>query len=80
MFEGQYFHAQDRVELEEIYQTLDQLNPKKVESLSYRPEHELYFWPLGFMLLISLLFFGLSELLALIRAHRERPAAGEEIA
>jgi Ca-activated chloride channel family protein len=77
--DGQYFHAQDRVELEGIYQTLDQLNPRKVENLSYRPQHELYFWPLGFALLISLLFFGLTELLALFRAHREQPVAGEEV-
>ncbi len=77
---GQYFHAQDRVELEGIYQTLDQLNPKKVENLSYRPEHELYFWPLGFALVLSLLFFGLTELLALVRAHRERTIAGEDMA
>lgn len=75
---GQYFHAQDRQELEGIYQALDQLNPRKVESLSYRPEHELYFWPLGFALVLSLLFFGLVELLALLRVRRERPAAGEE--
>jgi len=65
---GQYFHAQDRAELDGIYATLDQLNPRQVETLSYRPEHELYFWPGGVALLISLLFFSVVEL----RSHRIR--------
>jgi Ca-activated chloride channel family protein len=65
---GQYFHAQDRVELDGIYTTLDELNPRQVETLSYRPEHELYFWPLGFSILLSLLFFSVTEL----RSYRIR--------
>ncbi len=65
---GQYFHAQDRAELDGIYATLNQLNPRQVETLSYRPEHELYFWPGGVALLISLLFFSVVEL----RSHRIR--------
>lgn len=59
---GGYFHAENRAELEQIYTTLDDLNPRQVESLSYRPRHELYFWFLGFALLLSILFFGLAEL------------------
>lgn len=61
---GQYFHADDRAELEGIYRTLDELNPKQVETLSYRPEHELYFWPLGLAIVLTLLFFGTAELRA----------------
>ena len=59
---GRYFHAEDRMQLDTIYDQLDQLNPRQVETLSYRPEHELYFWPLGFAVLLSLLFFGFAEL------------------
>lgn len=69
---GEYFHAEDRAALDRIYQTLDQLNPKQVESLSYRPEHELYFWPLGFAIILSLLFFGLAELSAFLKSRRHR--------
>jgi len=69
---GEYFHAEDRGALDRIYQTLDQLNPKQVESLSYRPEHELYFWPLGFAIILSLLFFGLAELGAFLKSRRHR--------
>jgi Ca-activated chloride channel family protein len=67
---GEYFHADDRAELDRIYQALDQMNPKQVESLSYRPERELYFWPLGIAILLSLLFFGQAELRAFIRERR----------
>ena len=64
---GGYFHAGDRVELERIYRALDQLNPRQVESLSYRPERELYFWPLGAAVLFSLSFFALAELRFFLR-------------
>lgn len=67
---GEYFHADDREDLERIYQTLDQLNPKQVESLSYRPERELYFWPLGFALVLTLLFFGQVEMRAFLASRR----------
>ncbi len=69
---GQYFHATDREDLERIYQTLDQLNPRQVESLSYRPERELFFWPLGFAIVLSLLFFGFAELRAGLNTRRDR--------
>jgi Ca-activated chloride channel family protein len=68
---GEFFHAQDREQLESIYQTLDELNPKEVETLSYRPEHELFQWPLGFGIVLSLLFFAVTE----IRSRRENPVA-----
>jgi hypothetical protein len=41
-----------------------------VETLSYRPERELYFWPLGIAILLSLLFFGQAELRAFISERR----------
>jgi Ca-activated chloride channel family protein len=59
---GGYYHAGDRSELEQVYAELDRLTPRRVESLSYRPEQELYYWPLGFAIVLSLLFFGLAEL------------------
>ena len=67
---GGYFHAGDRVELERIYRALDQLNPRQVESLSYRPERELYFWPLGAAVLFSLSFFALAELRFFLRNRK----------
>ena len=58
---GKYFHAADRHELEDIYIRLDELNPRQVESISYRPQRDLYFWPLGAVLILSLLFFTVAD-------------------
>jgi Ca-activated chloride channel family protein len=66
---GGYYHANDRAALEAVYERLDRLAPRQVESLSYRPEHELYQWLLGFAIVLSLLYFGAVEL----RSHLRRP-------
>jgi len=59
---GKYFKADDQADLAGIYQTLDQLAPKMVESRSYRPRRELFHWPLAVVLLV---FLGFHTLLAL---------------
>ncbi|MFK5921752.1 MAG: VWA domain-containing protein [Verrucomicrobiota bacterium] len=53
---GEFFQALNRKQLEQIYVTLDQLDTREIESVSYRPRHEMYFWPLAFAILTSLLF------------------------
>lgn len=53
---GEFFRALNRDELEQIYVKLDALDTREIESVSYRPRHELYFWPLGFAILSSLFF------------------------
>jgi len=60
---GRFFHANDRAELAGIYETLNDLNPRKVETQSYRPEVEMYYWPLAFGFLLSLALFGFTEIL-----------------
>ncbi len=69
---GQYFHAADRIELEHIYTELDKLTPKKVETISHRPKQELFYWPLGTALLITLLYHGLAALFGEIRSWFRR--------
>jgi Ca-activated chloride channel family protein len=54
---GSYFHAEDRDQLERAYALLDELNPRQVETASFRPRTELYPWPLGLALVLSLLLF-----------------------
>jgi Ca-activated chloride channel family protein len=76
---GEYFHANDREQLDRIYSTLDRLNPKQVESLSYRPQHELYYWPLGLAIILSLSFFGLVELRGFIHSRRHQPGTDEAV-
>jgi len=53
---GQFFRALDRKELEEIYVQIDALDTREVETVSYRPRRELFTWPLGFVVLLILLF------------------------
>lgn len=65
---GEYFRAEDQQGLESVYETLDQLTPKKVEGRSYRPRRELYYWPLG---VAMILFLGFHLLLALRYAFRK---------
>jgi Ca-activated chloride channel family protein len=60
---GEYFHANDRDELAGIYETLDGLNPRKVESNSYRPVQEVFCWPLAIAMVASLLLFLVAEFL-----------------
>ena len=59
---GGYFHANDRQELEAIYTHLDEINPRQVETQSYRPLIDLYYWPLAAGVLISLLYMMFLEI------------------
>lgn len=59
---GGYYHADDRDEMEAIYAELDRLNPRQVETVSYRPRRDLYPWPLGFAMVFALAFFGIAGL------------------
>lgn len=53
---GKYFWANDRDELEEVYETLDKLGTREIESISYRPKRDLFYWPLTALLLISFVY------------------------
>jgi len=53
---GQYYWAGDRRELEEIYQRIDEMSTHEIETISYRPKRDLYFWPLGVVVVMSLLY------------------------
>jgi len=55
---GQFFRANDREQLEDVYRELDQLEPLDFESTSFRPTDELYFWPVIAMLLLVLGYHG----------------------
>ena len=53
---GAYFHANNRQELEAIYDHLDDINPRQVETQSYRPLTDFFAWPLAAAMIISLLY------------------------
>ncbi|MCE9686822.1 VWA domain-containing protein [Shewanella sp. AS16] len=52
---GKYFRARNSEELAQIYQAIDKLEPVSRDQLSYRPQAELFYWPLALMLIISAL-------------------------
>lgn len=55
---GYFFRADDRTELEEIYEKIDGLSTHEIETTSYRPRIDMYHWPLGLAVLLSLLMHG----------------------
>jgi Ca-activated chloride channel homolog len=74
---GLYSHAGNRDELEAIYEQLDALETRKVETLSERPRRDVYWWPLAAALLVSMGHFAAGLLADTLRAHRrnnDRPA------
>ncbi len=58
---GRYFRARDTEELEQIYQLLDQLEPLGRDQQSLRPVNALFYWPLAFALVFSLLGYATSQ-------------------
>ncbi|TXS90745.1 VWA domain-containing protein [Parahaliea maris] len=56
--DGLYSHATDRQQLEAIYEQLDALETRKVETLSHRPRRDVYWWPLTLSLLVSMAYLG----------------------
>ncbi len=51
---GRYFHAGDGGALERIYEALERYEPTARDERHYRPSAELYAWPLGIALALTL--------------------------
>ncbi|HEY5715862.1 MAG TPA: VWA domain-containing protein [Psychromonas sp.] len=49
---GKYFRARSQSELQNIYQTLNQLEPIDSDFLEFRPEEDIFYWPLSAALLL----------------------------
>lgn len=60
---GQYFRARDVEELENIYTTLDELEPIERESRQMRPLKALFYYPLALALILS----GIIALIPLVK-------------
>ena len=59
---GHAYQALDRVQLQQIYKDISQLEPEEHETLSYRPRLSLHHYPLGVVISGYLLFFILMTL------------------
>jgi Ca-activated chloride channel family protein len=71
---GQFFRAEDRNALDQVYSTVDRLTPHQVKTLSHQPQRELFYWPLGAAVaLLALYHFGalLRVRLAFARQRQE---------
>jgi Ca-activated chloride channel family protein len=64
---GSYYFAGDSTRLQEIYDDLDQLDTREVETESYRPRVELFHWPLALFIVVSLLYYGTTVLVSTTR-------------
>jgi len=57
---GSYYFGADREQLEGIYEELDNLSTRQVETESYRPRIDLFHWPLALFIVLSFLSVLLS--------------------
>lgn len=55
---GSFYRASDREQLEQIYEELDEIVVQELETESYLPKTDLYFWPLGAFLIIGIAYHG----------------------
>lgn len=62
---GIYSHASDGKELQSIYDQLDKIETRKVETVSHRPRRDIYWWPLVAGLMASMLHMSIGLLLTL---------------
>ncbi|MBB3205843.1 Ca-activated chloride channel family protein [Rhodopirellula rubra] len=68
---GEFYLALNRDQLVDIYDRIDQVETRDVKTVSHRPRHDLFYWPLGIALVISLL----SHAVPLARARHARLTA-----
>jgi Ca-activated chloride channel homolog len=66
---GQYFLALDKAGLEAIYVELDRLAPELLETISYRPKLQLFYYPLA-ALVICILLLAATMLFATARREQ----------
>ena len=52
---GQYFRARNQDDLQKIYDTINKLQPVDSAFLEFRPEKNLFYWPLSIAIIILLI-------------------------
>lgn len=55
---GGYYRAMDREQLADIYRRLDQIETRKVDTVTFRPKTDLFWMPLAALALLSMLAHG----------------------
>lgn len=72
---GTYSHANNRAELQAIYKRLDELPTREARTITHRPRHDLFHWPLALGLLLSTLPGVVALLFGRIRRANTPPSA-----
>ncbi|MBP1838829.1 vWA domain-containing protein [Formosa algae] len=72
MTNGAYFRAKDAKALQEIYKTLDTLEPIEYEEESYTPKTLLYYIPLGFALALGIIAMAINNLILIVKRFKNR--------
>lgn len=72
---GGFFRALDRSQLAQIYDRLDAIETRKVDSVSFRPKRDLYWLPLAAALILSIFTQGIL-LLARFRSGTRASTVG----
>jgi Ca-activated chloride channel family protein len=65
---GGYYRAMDREQLADIYRRLDEIETRKVDTVTFRPKTDLFWMPLAAMTLLSML----AQAVRLARLPRRR--------
>ncbi|MCB4767399.1 VWA domain-containing protein [Ancylobacter sp. Lp-2] len=73
---GGFYRALDRDQLAQIYTRLDQIEARKVDTVSFQPKVELFWLPLAGLTLLSML----AQALRLLRWPRRRAVSPSEAA
>jgi len=67
---GLYSHAANRSELQSIYDQLDRIETRRVQSVSHRPRRDVYWWPLAAALVLSMSLFAIALPVAALARRR----------
>jgi Ca-activated chloride channel family protein len=76
---GGFYRALDRAQLADIYTRLDEIETRKTDTVSFRPKTDLFWWPLAFLTVLTMMFRSIRLGLGWLRRSREDEAEATAI-
>ena len=77
--DGSFYRAEDREQLENIYEQIDALSTRDVQSLTHRPTYELFQWPLGLLVVLVIGYHASCLIRARIKSKRLESSEAEDL-